>query len=112
MSSAGRETRQNAVTGNWRYNPTLLEEGKNPFHLDSREPEGQLQRIPPAGEVRYPPGKNSSEEAEAPSKRPKEMPSSAEKTMYVSRNPTIWKSKPKKPLNRNKDLKSAMQHAL
>ena len=37
---------------NWRYNPTLLEEGKNPFHLDSREPKGNFREYL-MGEVRY-----------------------------------------------------------
>ena len=37
---------------NWRYNPTLLEEGKSPFHLDSREPKGNFREYL-MGEVRY-----------------------------------------------------------
>ena len=37
---------------NWRYNPTLLEQGKNPFHLDSREPKGNF-RDYLMGEVRF-----------------------------------------------------------
>ena len=36
----------------WRYNPTLLEKGKNPFHLDSREPKGNFHDFL-LGEVRY-----------------------------------------------------------
>lgn len=37
---------------NWRYNPTLLEQGKNPFHLDSRPPKGNF-RDYLMGEVRF-----------------------------------------------------------
>ncbi len=37
---------------NWRYNPALLEAGKNPFHVDSREPKGNF-RDYLMGEVRY-----------------------------------------------------------
>ena len=37
---------------NWRYNPELLEQGKNPFHLDSREPKGNF-RDYLMGEVRF-----------------------------------------------------------
>lgn len=36
----------------WRYNPSLLEQGKNPFHLDSREPKGNF-RDYLMGEVRF-----------------------------------------------------------
>ena len=37
---------------NWRYNPALLEEGKNPFHLDSRPPKGNFREYL-MGEVRF-----------------------------------------------------------
>lgn len=37
---------------NWRYNPELLEQGKNPFHLDSREPKGNFREYL-MGEVRF-----------------------------------------------------------
>ena len=37
---------------NWRYNPQLLEQGKNPFHLDSRPPKGNF-RDYLLGEVRF-----------------------------------------------------------
>ena len=37
---------------NWRYNPALLEQGKNPFHLDSREPKGNFREYL-MGEVRF-----------------------------------------------------------
>ncbi|MEG2336880.1 MAG: pyruvate:ferredoxin (flavodoxin) oxidoreductase, partial [Bacteroidales bacterium] len=37
----------------WRYNPTLAEEGKNPFTLDSKEPEWDKFQEFIAGEVRY-----------------------------------------------------------
>ncbi len=36
----------------YRFNPALKEEGKNPFILDSKEPDGSLQDFL-AGEVRY-----------------------------------------------------------
>ena len=37
---------------NWRYDPRLLDAGKNPFHLDSREPKGDFRKFL-LGEVRY-----------------------------------------------------------
>jgi pyruvate-ferredoxin/flavodoxin oxidoreductase len=37
---------------NWRFNPALLEQGKNPFHLDSRAPKGNFRDFL-LGEVRY-----------------------------------------------------------
>ena len=37
----------------WRYNPTLAEEGKNPFSLDSKEPQWEKFRDFLLGEVRY-----------------------------------------------------------
>ncbi|MGM9705484.1 MAG: pyruvate:ferredoxin (flavodoxin) oxidoreductase, partial [Prevotella sp.] len=37
----------------WRYNPQLAEEGKNPFSLDSKEPEWSKFRDFLLGEVRY-----------------------------------------------------------
>ena len=37
---------------NWRYDPRLLDVGKNPFHLDSREPKGDFRKFL-LGEVRY-----------------------------------------------------------
>ena len=37
---------------NWRYNPTLKDEGKNPFSLDSKEPTGNFRDFI-MGEVRY-----------------------------------------------------------
>ena len=37
----------------WRYNPTLAEEGKNPFSLDSKEPQWDKFRDFLLGEVRY-----------------------------------------------------------
>lgn len=30
---------------NWRYDPRLLDAGKNPFHLDSREPKGDFRKF-------------------------------------------------------------------
>ena len=36
----------------YRYNPQLSSEGKNPFSLDSKEPDGSLQDFL-AGEIRY-----------------------------------------------------------
>ena len=37
----------------WRYNPALAEEGKNPFSLDSKEPQWEKFRDFLLGEVRY-----------------------------------------------------------
>jgi pyruvate-ferredoxin/flavodoxin oxidoreductase len=37
----------------WRYNPMLAEEGKNPFQLDSKEPDWSKFRDFLMGEVRY-----------------------------------------------------------
>lgn len=36
----------------WRYNPILMDQGKNPFHLDSREPKGDFRSFL-MGEVRF-----------------------------------------------------------
>lgn len=36
----------------WRYNPLLMDQGKNPFHLDSREPKGDFRSFL-MGEVRF-----------------------------------------------------------
>lgn len=36
----------------WRYNPLLMDQGKNPFHLDSREPKGDFRNFL-MGEVRF-----------------------------------------------------------
>ena len=37
----------------WRYNPALAEEGKNPFTLDSKEPDWSKFQDYLAGEVRF-----------------------------------------------------------
>ncbi len=55
MGKSQEETNLAVKSGYWplyRYNPTLREEGKNPFVLDSKEPDGSLQEFL-AGEVRY-----------------------------------------------------------
>jgi pyruvate-ferredoxin/flavodoxin oxidoreductase len=55
MGKAQEETKLAVESGYWplyRFNPQLKEEGKNPFILDSKEPNGQLQEFL-AGEVRY-----------------------------------------------------------
>lgn len=36
----------------WHYNPLLMDQGKNPFHLDSREPKGDFRSFL-MGEVRF-----------------------------------------------------------
>ncbi|MGA8282592.1 MAG: hypothetical protein WB853_16975, partial [Desulfobacterales bacterium] len=49
------ETRLAVQSGYWplyRYNPALKTDGKNPFTLDSKQPDGSLQEFL-AGEVRY-----------------------------------------------------------
>lgn len=55
MGKSQEETRLAVKSGYWplyRYNPMLAAEGKNPFVLDSKEPDGSLQEFL-AGEVRY-----------------------------------------------------------
>ena len=55
MGKSQEETNLAVKSGYWplyRYNPTLKNEGKNPFILDSKEPDGSLQEFL-AGEVRY-----------------------------------------------------------
>ncbi len=55
MGKSQEETKLAVECGYWplyRYNPQLKEEGKNPFVLDSKEPNGNLQEFL-AGEVRY-----------------------------------------------------------
>ena len=55
MGKAQEEMNLAVLSGYWplyRYNPDLKKEGKNPFTLDSKEPDGSLQAFL-AGEVRY-----------------------------------------------------------
>jgi pyruvate-ferredoxin/flavodoxin oxidoreductase len=55
MGKTQEETKLAVQTGYWplyRYNPLLKEEGKNPFILDSKEPDGKLKEFL-SGEVRY-----------------------------------------------------------
>ncbi|MBR7164171.1 MAG: pyruvate:ferredoxin (flavodoxin) oxidoreductase [Clostridia bacterium] len=55
MSSTIMEEKKAVETGYWhlwRYNPTLKEEGKNPFILDSKEPTGDIRSFL-EGENRY-----------------------------------------------------------
>ena len=55
MGKTQEETRLAVASGYWplyRYNPQLTAEGKNPFILDSKEPDGTLKEFL-AGEVRY-----------------------------------------------------------
>ena len=55
MGKAQEEMNLAVKSGYWplyRYNPTLRKEGKNPFTLDSKEPDGSLQEFL-SGEVRY-----------------------------------------------------------
>ena len=55
MGKSQEETNLAVKSGYWplyRYNPLLAEAGKNPFVLDSKEPDGSLQEFL-AGEVRY-----------------------------------------------------------
>jgi len=55
MGKSQEESKLAVQCGYWplyRYNPTLKAEGKNPFILDSKEPDGTLQEFL-AGEVRY-----------------------------------------------------------
>ena len=55
MGKAQEESDLAVKSGYWplyRYNPVLKEQGKNPFILDSKKPDGSLQEFL-AGEVRY-----------------------------------------------------------
>ncbi len=55
MSMSAEEGKQAVASGYWplyRYNPLLAEEGKNPFILDSKEPNGKFRDFI-MGEVRY-----------------------------------------------------------
>jgi pyruvate-ferredoxin/flavodoxin oxidoreductase len=55
MGQTQEEEKKAVETGYWplyRYNPTLKEEGKNPFILDSKEPKGNFKEFL-LGEVRY-----------------------------------------------------------
>jgi pyruvate-ferredoxin/flavodoxin oxidoreductase len=55
MGKSQEETKLAVQSGYWplyRYNPALKSEGKNPFTLDSKHPDGSLQGFL-AGEVRY-----------------------------------------------------------
>ncbi|MGA9233919.1 MAG: thiamine pyrophosphate-dependent enzyme, partial [Desulfobacterales bacterium] len=55
MGKSQEETRLAVQSGYWplyRYNPALKTDGKNPFTLDSKQPDGSLQEFL-AGEVRY-----------------------------------------------------------
>ncbi len=55
MGKSQEETKLAVQCGYWplyRYNPALKAEGKNPFALDSKAPDGSLQEFL-AGEVRY-----------------------------------------------------------
>jgi pyruvate-ferredoxin/flavodoxin oxidoreductase len=55
MGLTQEEEKQAVITGYWplyRYNPTLKQEGENPFILDSKEPTGDFKEFL-LGEVRY-----------------------------------------------------------
>jgi len=55
MGSSIKEERKAVDAGYWhlyRYNPTLKEQGKNPFTLDSKEPIASYQEFL-EGEIRY-----------------------------------------------------------
>ena len=55
MSGTTTEMRKAVECGYWqlyRYNPALIEEGKNPFTLDSKDPTGDYQEFI-KGETRY-----------------------------------------------------------
>ncbi len=55
MGKSQEEIKRAVDCGYWqlyRYNPTLIEEGKNPFTLDSKEPTGDYQEFI-KGETRY-----------------------------------------------------------
>jgi pyruvate-ferredoxin/flavodoxin oxidoreductase len=55
MGKTQEETKLAVASGYWplyRYNPLLVEEGKNPFMLDSKAPDGSLKEFL-SGEMRY-----------------------------------------------------------
>jgi pyruvate-ferredoxin/flavodoxin oxidoreductase len=55
MGKAQEEEKLAVESGYWplyRYNPTLKAEGKNPFILDSKKPDGSLNKFL-EGEIRY-----------------------------------------------------------
>ena len=55
MGKSQEEIKRAVDCGYWqlyRYNPTLIDEGKNPFTLDSKEPTGDYQEFI-KGETRY-----------------------------------------------------------
>lgn len=55
MSNSQMEMKKAVVSGYWqlyRFNPELAEQGKNPFHLDSKEPAGEYKEFL-MGENRY-----------------------------------------------------------
>jgi pyruvate-ferredoxin/flavodoxin oxidoreductase len=55
MGKSQEEMKLAVQSGYWplyRYNPSLKDQGKNPFILDSKEPDGSLQEFL-SGEVRY-----------------------------------------------------------
>jgi len=55
MGKSQEEIRLAVSSGYWplyRYNPTLKDQGKNPFTLDSKAPDGSLQEFL-SGEIRY-----------------------------------------------------------
>ena len=65
MSKSQDEEKRAVDCGYWqlyRYNPTLKEEGKNPFTLDSKEPTGDYQHVI-RGENRYSSRKKTQPEA-------------------------------------------------
>ena len=56
MCSSDLEEKLAVESGYWslyRYNPALVDEGKNPFALDSKEPDWSKFREFITGEVRY-----------------------------------------------------------
>ena len=55
MATMMAHQKEAADSGYWplyRYNPTLKAEGKNPFILDSKKPDGSLNKFL-EGEIRY-----------------------------------------------------------
>ena len=55
MGKSQEEMKLAVQSGYWplyRYNPTLKEQGENPFILDSKEPDGSLRKFL-EGEIRF-----------------------------------------------------------
>ena len=92
MGRSQDEIKLAVQSGYWplyRYNPLLKLEGKNPFVLDSKEPDGTLKEFL-SGEVRYASLKRSfPEEAEALQAQLEEEVTTRYSQLRVLADPTV-----------------------